>query len=105
MEKLASCVEVTGLRVAVIEGYTPLHGIIHGTSNRDERIGQIKLLLREMGRLGVGVLVYNFMPNDDWQRTDFKMPERGGGLVSGYDQQIDEQRPISVAGPINEANL
>jgi mannonate dehydratase len=37
-----------------------------------------------MGKLGIGVLCYNFM-HVDWTRTDFQIPARGGAMTNGFD--------------------
>lgn len=46
-----------------------------------------------MGACGVPVLCYNFMPSDDWTRTAIDVPERGGALVTEFDEAKVEEAP------------
>lgn len=74
-----------GLRLSIIEGYLPMNPIIRGTDERDAALAEIAALVEDMGRLGIGTLCYNFMPLDDWTRTAFDVPARGGALTNEFD--------------------
>jgi mannonate dehydratase len=78
-----------GLRVAVVEGGPPMDQIVAGGPGRDVQIEQYKVAIGNMGRLGIGVLCYNFMPQLHYDamvmRTSFDTPERGGALTSSFD--------------------
>jgi mannonate dehydratase len=78
-------VENFGLKLSVVEGYIPLNDVICGGKNRDAQIENVQRLIEAMGRNGVGVLCYNWMPHDDWTRTDFEVPTRGGALTNEFD--------------------
>ncbi|MAE62545.1 MAG: mannonate dehydratase [Planctomycetaceae bacterium] len=86
------------LRLSVIEGYIPHEKIVHGLDGRDQQIEHFNTLLRNMGRAGVPICCYNFMPDDDWSRTGVDTLERGGALVTRFDideLQDETRRPIS----------
>jgi mannonate dehydratase len=77
-----------GLKLSIVEGYLPMDAIIHGLAARDECIAEIVRLIEAMGRLGVEVLCYNWMPNNDWTRTSFEECERGGALTNSFDLKL-----------------
>lgn len=78
-----------GLRLSVIEGGPKIDRIVLGLEGRDAQIEQYKRSLEWMGRLGIGTLCYNFMPQilDDAMvvRTSTTTLERGGALTSSFD--------------------
>ena len=82
------------LKLSVIERLIPHDQIVHGGPGRDEQIANFKDLIGHMGKAGVEVLCYNWMPDDDWQRTSVDIPQRGGALVTAYDHdQAEAQGP------------
>lgn len=75
-------VEAAGLRWAVCESI-PVHSSIKLRSGPYRRyIDQWKESLRNLGRAGVPVVCYNFMPVVDWTRTDLlhRLPTTGYAL-------------------------
>ena len=82
--RLSDRVRSFGLRLSVIERGVPHHEIVHGGPRSGEQLGGIKQLIRNMGRAGVPILCYNWMPDDDWSRTAISVPERGGALVTEF---------------------
>lgn len=77
-----------GIKLSVVEGYMPLDPIVHGAPDRDDAILTIKQLIINMGKLGVEVLCYNWMPNCDWTRTALNVPARGGALTNSFDESL-----------------
>ena len=75
-----------GLELAVIESSPPMEQVRLGQPGRDEEIEQIGVMLRAMGRLGIGVWCYNFLALASWGRTAVAVPTRGGALVTAFDQ-------------------
>jgi mannonate dehydratase len=82
-----------GLALSVVEGYLPIDAIVYGRAERDDQIGQVSTLIRNMGRLGVEVLCYNFMPFFDMIRTSFRAPERGGAISNSFDGSLMDPTP------------
>jgi mannonate dehydratase len=60
-----------------------------GLPGRDEDLERYQSMLREMGRLGLRLLCYNFMAGVGWHRSQAARPGRGGALVSGYDLRAE----------------
>jgi mannonate dehydratase len=75
-----------GLELAVIESSPPMSRVRLGLPGRDEELEQIAVMLRAMGRLGIGVWCYNFIPIASWARTSVDTPDRGGALVTAFRQ-------------------
>ncbi|MCE9590243.1 MAG: mannonate dehydratase [Planctomycetes bacterium] len=88
-----------GMKLSVIEGYLPIDQIILATPKRDEQIARMATLIRSMGKLGIGVLCYNFMPCNDWSRTTFHAVERGGALTSAFDAEAEAGKPQHAMAP------
>ncbi|WP_226783237.1 mannonate dehydratase [Oceaniglobus trochenteri] len=64
----------------------PMHSSIKlRTGEWRKYIDQWKLSLDAVGRAGVPVVCYNFMPVVDWTRTDLRHPTRTGGLALRFD--------------------
>jgi mannonate dehydratase len=80
-------VEDYGMQLPVIEGYIPYNAAVRGEPTRDQEIENFKTLLANMGKLGVRVLCYNFMPIGDWSRTSVTTPERGGAFVTAFNEK------------------
>lgn len=90
-------IESFGLAVSVIEGYLPIEDIKLGGPRRDAEIEQMKTLIGNMGRAGIGLLCYNFIAGGDWARTSVDEPGRGGALVTGFDLSNLPQASFSKA--------
>ena len=84
-DQLKQRVDAVGLRLTVMEGYVPHDQIVHNRAGRDEQVKLWLSLIQDMGKAGVEVLCYNFIPAGDWSRTSVDQPQRGGALVTGFD--------------------
>ena len=65
---------------------------------------QFTTLLENLGRLGVGVLVYDWWTTA-WQRTAFSVPTRGGARVSGFDASQHRDVPVRQIGELQADQL
>src|ERR1041385_4194466 len=71
-----------GLTLSVVEGGPPNNAITLGKDGRDAEIEHYKRCLEAMGKSGVRILCYNFMPRAlQVARTSYYTPERGGALT------------------------
>lgn len=78
--------EQYGLRLEALEN-TPLgfyDKAMLGLPGRDEQIDNYRQTIRNMGRAGIPLLGYHWMPNDVWRTSD-QVAGRGGARVSAFD--------------------
>lgn len=83
-----------GLRFEAIEN-VPIHfydKAMLGLPGRDEQIAKYQELIRNVGRAGIPILGYHFMPNSVW-RTTRTAPGRGGAHVTAFDMALVESAP------------
>src|SRR2546430_6435018 len=77
--------ESYGLRLEAIENVpnTFYEKAMLGVAGRDEEIENMQSTIRNLGKAGIPVLGYNFLPGSVW-RTSIAGSGRGGALVSGF---------------------
>src|SRR5581483_9761545 len=103
--------ESYGLRLEAIEN-TPnsfYDKAMLGLPGRDEQIEHYQATIRHLGRAGIPILGYHWMPTHVW-RTSFTTPGRGGAQVSAFDmalagshaQTYDMARGLDVRALIGE---
>jgi len=89
-----------GLRLMTLENVpnTFWDKIMLGLPGRDEQLANMIETVRNIGRAGIPILGYHFMPNGVW-RTSRTTPIRGGALatsfnmsraISATDEELDE---------------
>jgi len=83
VERLRDDVERVGLSLTVIESLPVHEDIKLGRSTRDRYIDNYCESISNIGRAGVPVLCYNFMPVFDWVRTDLArvLPDGSNALA------------------------
>jgi mannonate dehydratase len=82
---LKELIESAGLKFSVIESIPVHEDIKLGRPSRDRYIENYRAGIRSMGRLGIPVLCYNFMPVFDWTRTDLSVVNPDGSTCLCYD--------------------
>ncbi len=87
-----------GLKLYALEGDEfDMNRIKMGLPGRDEDIEHYQEMLRNMGKLGIELLCYNFMAGVGWFRSRNDLAERGGALTSGFDiREIDNDVPLKI---------
>ncbi|WP_375386274.1 mannonate dehydratase [uncultured Microbacterium sp.] len=73
-----------GFGVVAVEDTPPLDLVRLGRAGRDEELEHVAVQIEAMGRLGIGILCYNWMALSSWARTDIARSARGGALVTAY---------------------
>jgi mannonate dehydratase len=89
LRQLVEKTEASGLKLEAIEN-VPVHfyhKVMLGQPGRDEQMENYCETIRNVGRAGIPVLGYHFMPNSVW-RTDRSAPGRGGAGNTQFDQAV-----------------
>ena len=68
--------------------------IMLGLPGRDEQVENIQQTIRNMGRAGIPILGYHWMPNSVW-RTPDKAVLRGGALGTRFDLSAHTDAPLT----------
>jgi mannonate dehydratase len=77
-------VEAEGMKLTHLERKVPHLKMVHRLPGWEQQIEDFKTLIRLMAEQGMQVLCYNWMPDEDWQRTSSEVPERGGSRVTEF---------------------
>jgi len=89
-------VEGHGLRLAAIENVpTSFYDkAMLGLPGRDEQIENYQTIIRNMGKAGIPILGFHWMPNGVW-RTSRTTPDRGGARVTSFDYELVKDAPLT----------
>lgn len=88
--ELKNRVNGAGLELEVIESVNIHEDIKLGVPSRDVYIENYKETVRNLGKAGVKVICYNFMPIFDWLRSDLAKKLADASEVLYYDNEIIE---------------
>ena len=93
---LKKTVEEAGLNFDVIES-VPVHEDIKlGKETRQRYIDNYKENIIRLGKAGIKVICYNFMPVFDWTRTQLdKVLEDGSNALVCYKEQLEKMDPLT----------
>src|SRR5579871_834117 len=94
--RLRANVEDHGLKLEALEN-VPLKfydKAMLGLAERDEQIANYQETIRNVGRAGIPILGYHWMPNSVW-RTSTTTHGRGGAHVTAFDMAMVEHAPLS----------
>lgn len=94
-----------GMEFSVYEGVDFIDEAKLGGEGRDEAVARFCALLENLGRLGVPVVCYNWMPVWGWFRSRVNEPGRGGALVTGFKASDVADAPLSAAGRLSADQL
>ena len=94
-----------GLQWKVLEGTPPLDKAKLGVDGKDEQIENFITLMRNMRKIGLDTLCYNWMPVISWARTDFERVGRGGALVTAFNYDKVKDLPLTEYGEFSEETM
>ncbi|TCD28354.1 mannonate dehydratase [Pedobacter psychrodurus] len=100
LKKSKETFELNGLKLIGFEGdQFDMIRIKLGLEGYEEDIEKYILMLENMGKLGIGLLCYNFMATG-WFRTNKNLEERAGALVSGFSSLEADKLPLTKYGTV-----
>ncbi len=106
LEKIKSDFERAGLVFAGVESHpVSAEKIKLGLPGRDEEIENYIAAIQALGRLGVRTLCYNWMAGLGWYRTRVDAKERGGALISEFDNAAAIKQGPTQWGEIGEETI
>jgi mannonate dehydratase len=99
-----------GLRWVVSESGPPIGKIVLGDDGWEEQTEAYKRSLEFLGKAGVEVVAYNFMPQRGYDtmvvRTTYDKPTRGGARTSAFDLgKVEENSPVLLAPRIGRERM
>jgi mannonate dehydratase len=98
--------ENAGLRLVALENVpiTFYDRIMLGLPGREEQLEHMQETVRNMGRAGIPILGYHWMPNQVW-RTSRDTPVRGGATATAFDLELAKSAPLSHGRRYTEEEL
>jgi mannonate dehydratase len=95
LRDLKTMINAEGLELAALENFAPLHwyDVLLDGPQRDRQMEHLKRIVRDLGKLGIPVMGYNFSIAGVWGRVEGPFA-RGGARSVGYEDP--EQPPIPL---------
>lgn len=104
--KIKSDFQAAGMSIAGVESHpVPAEKIKLGLPGRDEEIENYIAAIHALSQVGIRMVCYNFMAGLGWYRTRTDVPERGGAMVSEFDNQVAKQQGLTQWGEISEGKI
>ena len=98
IDSMKAEINAAGLQFEVVES-VPVHEDIKlGVKSRDIYIENYKETIRRLGKVGVKVICYNFMPVFDWMRSDLGKQHKDGSSSLSYDNDtVTRLNPLTLS--------
>ncbi|MGI6701322.1 MAG: mannonate dehydratase [Christensenellales bacterium] len=95
-------IEDAGLNFEVVESVPVVEDIKLGAPERDKYIDNYITTIKRLGKEGIKVVCYNFMPVFDWLRTDLRYRYPDGSLALSYDnERVLKFNPLTIGDELN----
>ncbi|MDR2676503.1 MAG: mannonate dehydratase [Endomicrobium sp.] len=86
IDEVKAQIQKYNFNIDVVESVNVHEDIKLGVSSRNRYIENYKRTLQNLGKIGVKVVCYNFMPVFDWLRTDLYKPQYDGSTALFYER-------------------
>ncbi|MFI3140787.1 MAG: mannonate dehydratase [Clostridia bacterium] len=101
--KMKNDIEAAGLTMECIESVNVHEDIKIGLDTRDMYIENYITSIKNLAKVGVKVICYNFMPVFDWTRTDLAMQLEDGSTCLSYNgKEIEGKTPEQMFKDIDD---
>ncbi len=101
--KMKNEIEAAGLTMECIESVNVHEDIKIGLDTRDMYIENYITSIKNLAKVGVKVICYNFMPVFDWTRTDLAMQLEDGSTCLSYNgKEIEGKTPEQMFKDIDD---
>jgi mannonate dehydratase len=95
-----------GLKLEVVEGPPALSETTKlALPGRDEEIANFITFMKNLSKVGVKVICYNWMPVISWARTTTDRPGRGGALMTAFDYDDIKDQSLTKYGKVSREDL
>lgn len=102
---LKQTINNAGLHVDTIESVNIHEDIKLGVSSRDQYIDNYIETIKRLGKAGMKVICYNFMPIFDWTRSDLAKALPDESTVLSYDGDlVKEMNPMKMVEKVEEGS-
>ncbi len=106
LEKIKAEFQAAGMAIAGVESHpVSAEKIKLGLPGRDEEIENYIAAIQALGRVAIPMICYNFMAGLGWYRTRVDVLERGGALVSEFDNQAAIRQGLTQWGEVSEDQI
>lgn len=105
LSRYKKAMEEEGLELVAIEDNPPMDSLRCGMPGAEEELENVYKMIENMGKLGIRIWCYNWMPYLGWIRTSTRLRGRGGAIVSGYDKEFMDRCPPYPNGPFTSELL
>jgi len=106
LAKIKADFAAAGMTIAGVESHpVPAEKIKLGLPGRDEEIENYRAAIEALAQTGITMVCYNFMAGLGWYRTRVDVPERGGALVSEFDDRAAESQGLTQWGKVSEEKI
>ena len=100
--RLKTMYEDYGFTLDVLESRPPMNKIKLGLPGKDQEIEYVIDLIENMGKLGIPVWCYEWMPIMNWMRTSTTAPARGGALATAFVFELVKNAPLTEYGEVGD---
>lgn len=106
LAKIKADFNAAGFVIAGVESHpVPAEKIKLGLPGRDEEIENYQAAIDALARVGIPMVCYNWMAGLGWYRTRVDVPERGGAIVSEFDNEVATRQGPTQWGDVSEEQI